>query len=96
LEHRIRDSRIFNIYPFLLLGTPDFDYACFMNDEDITFFEYEADWMMNEKCFLTSCKSHFKNDEIRRQHESTHRKHFIRMETQLAPFWQFIKVNTQT
>jgi hypothetical protein len=50
LKHRVKDSRIFNIDPFSLYGTPDFDFTYF-DDDDLTFHEYEADWISNEKCF---------------------------------------------
>jgi hypothetical protein len=56
--------------------------------------EYQAYLVMNEKCFLTSCKTHAENENKLVQHESTHLEHMNRMKVQIAPFWQFIKVNT--
>jgi hypothetical protein len=93
LSHRVKDSKLFNIYPFLLYGIPDFDFACFDEGEP-TLMEYQADWVMNEKCFLTYCKNMLKNENRLAQHESTRLKHMNRMKVQIAPFWQFIKVNT--
>jgi hypothetical protein len=92
IKHNVKDAKIFNIYPFLLYGTPDFDFACF-DEGHTTLQEYHADWIMNEKCFLTACKSHFGNEEKLAHHESVHQKHIDRMKIQLAPFWKFIKVN---
>jgi hypothetical protein len=49
---------------------------------------------MDEKCFLTTCKSHFQNKERIKDYEATHKKQMQRMKTKLTPFWRHIKVNT--
>jgi hypothetical protein len=40
---------------------------------------------MNEKCFMTSCKNLYKKEEIRKQHEFTHRRNFERMSIRPGP-----------
>jgi hypothetical protein len=39
-----------------LLGQPSFSYACFDN----TLYEYDADWTIDEKCFLVTSRVIFK------------------------------------
>jgi hypothetical protein len=54
----------------------------------------EAGYTMDERCFLITFKCHFENDEVRENHEHTHKKNFDRLSLQLPPFWQFIRINT--
>jgi hypothetical protein len=61
-KHERREKKLLNIFPFLLFGVPSFDYACF-GSEDVTLYEYEAGWCIEEKCFLTTCKSNFQNSK---------------------------------
>jgi hypothetical protein len=89
-EHEIRQKKLFNLFPFLLLGQPSFSYACFEDG----LYEYDSDWTIDEKYFLINCKCHFQNSKRLTDHETIHKKHNLRRKAILPPFWKFIKVNT--
>jgi hypothetical protein len=89
----MRSQKLSNIYPFLVFGVPSFSYAGFGYD-DVTFYEYDPDWSIDEKCSLTTCKSHFQDKERFEDHEATHKEQLQRMKANLKPFWKHIKVNT--
>jgi hypothetical protein len=89
-DHEIRQKKMSNLFPFLLLGQPSISYACFGE----TLSEYDEDWSIDEKCFLVSCKNHFQDGKRLTDHEIIHKKHYPRRNAVLPPFWKFIKVNT--
>jgi hypothetical protein len=89
-EHELRQEKMSNLFPFLLLGQPSFNYACFEDG----IYEYDTDWTIDENCFLINCKCHFQNSKRLVDHETIHKKHNPRRKAILPPFWKFIKINT--
>jgi hypothetical protein len=81
---------LLNVLPFLLFGAPCFSYACF----DSTLYEYDADWSIEDKCFLMTSKNKFVNSKRLADHEAIHKAHVGRRKILLPPFWSYIKVNT--
>jgi hypothetical protein len=83
-KHEVREIKLLNVFHFLLFGVPSFNFAYF----DITPYEYNADWTIEEKCFLISCKSHFQNNKRLLDHEAIHKKQHARRSIILSPFWK--------
>jgi hypothetical protein len=81
-EHELREKKMFNLFPFLLQGIPRFSLTCF----DSALYEYENDWTLDEKCFLTTCKSHFQNSKRLSDHETIRKKHYARNKHNCLPF----------
>jgi hypothetical protein len=92
-KHEVRESKLLRIFPFLLFGVPSFNFACF-GSENVTFYEYDAYWSIDDKCFLMTCRNHFSNDKRLMDHEAVHKRECARRRILLPPCWSYIKINT--